>query len=173
MTITPRDLESNPFIIDHDLDHDNDGPLVTDKPRSTHSEDSDSDVDESGLGRELLEKDSRFLDEPFMEEGKAGEEVDDDDDDDEVIAQQGYSYARQSKRSRPRQPKVFIFILCCILLAATAIGILAGHGFNAPLTTYSRKGGARHLTMDHIFNGTFAPSMENIAWVKEGELRRY
>ncbi|KAJ9106205.1 hypothetical protein QFC21_001349 [Naganishia friedmannii] len=160
MTIAPRDLEANPFIIDHDLDHDD--PLATDRPHLTDSEDSDSDVDESTLDRDLLEKDSRFLDEPFMEEGKAGEEVDDDTTD-----QQGYSYPRQSKRSRPRQPKVFIFILSCILLVATAIGILAGHGFNAPLTTYSRKGGTRHLTMDHIFNGTFAPSMENIAWVKE------
>jgi hypothetical protein len=146
------DMESNPFIIDHnsqDGDHHDKPPLS----------DSDSDVDESALHRDYFEKDDRFLDEPALEEGVGlnGDES------------QGYSYPPTSKRTRTRQPKLFIFILLCILLAAAAIGILAGHGFAPASTTYSRKGGSKHLTMDHIFNGTFQPHLENIAWVKEGE----
>lgn len=148
------DMETNPFIIDHDHDsHDGDH----DKPPLS---DSDSDVDESALHRDYFEKDSRFLDEPALEEGHghAGHEEE----------LEGYSYPPTSKRARTRQPKLFMFILFCILLAAAAVGILAGHGFKPASTTYSRKGGSKHLTMDHIFNGTFQPHLENIAWVKEG-----
>lgn len=151
-------MEANPFIIDHDSDDDR--PHNSDKPRP--SSDSDSDVDESALDREFLEKDSRFLDEPAMEEGH----VLDDRSDSEY---QGHAYPSPSKRSRTRQPKMFIFGLCCILLGSAAIGILAGSAFQSSSTTYIRKGGAKHLTMDHIFNGTFSPHLENIAWVKEGE----
>lgn len=141
-------METNPFIID-DSEHDK-APLS----------DSDSEVDESALHRDYFEKDSRFLDEPSMEEGHGHEETDDPE---------GYTYPPMNKRARTRQPKLFIAVLLCILLAATAIGILAGSGFQAPSTTYSRKGGSKHLTMDHIFNGTFSPHIESIAWVKEGE----
>lgn len=145
------DMETNPFIIDHDSqDGDHDKP---------HLSDSDSDVDESALHRDYFEKDSRFLDEPALEEGHGR------DGNDEA---EGYTYPPMSKRTRTRQPKLFIFILFCILLAAAAVGILAGHGFKPASTTYSRKGGSKHLTMDHIFNGTFQPHLENIAWVKEG-----
>lgn len=151
-------MEANPFIIDNDSDDDR--PYNSDKPRP--SSDSDSDVDESALDREFFEKDSRFLDEPAMEEGHGLDERSDPE-------YQGHAYASPSKRSRTRQPKMFIFGLCCILLGSAAIGILAGSAFQSSSTTYIRKGGAKHLTMDHIFNGTFSPHLENIAWVKEGE----
>jgi dipeptidyl aminopeptidase len=151
-------MEANPFIIDHESD---DGrPFHSDKlPLSS---DSDSDVDDSALDREFLEKDSRFLDEPSMEEGHGYEARGDEE-------QEGYAYPTTSKRSRTRQPKMFIFGLLCILLGATAIGILAGTAFQGSHTMYTRKGGSKHLTMDHIFNGTFNPHLENVAWVKEGE----
>lgn len=149
----PRaDMESNPFIIDHDS-QDGDDP-----DHKARISDSDSDIDESALHRDYFEKDDRFLDEPALEEGNGR-------DGDES---QGYTYPPTGKRTRTRQPKLFLFILLCILLAAAAIGILAGHGFAPASTTYSRKGGSRHLTMEHIFNGTFQPHLENIAWVKEG-----
>lgn len=154
----PDRMEANPFIIDHDLDDER--PYNGDKiPLSS---DSDSDVEDSALDREFFEKDSRFLDEPAMEEGHGMEDRTDQE-------QQGYAYPPTTKRSRARQPKMFIFGLFCILLGATAIGILAGSSFQASSTTFTRKGGAKHLTMDHIFNGTFSPHLENVAWVKEGK----
>jgi dipeptidyl aminopeptidase len=29
------------------------------------------------------------------------------------------------------------------------------------------KNGNRHITMDHVFNGTFSAHFKNLAWVKE------
>jgi dipeptidyl aminopeptidase len=57
--------------------------------------------------------------------------------------------------------------LAGILLLAGAVGILAAGSFSAP--AFNKKGGKKHITMDHIFNGTFAPKTKAVAWVKEGE----
>lgn len=34
---------------------------------------------------------------------------------------------------------------------------------------YTVKSGNKHITMDHIFNGTFSPKWVSHSWVKEGE----
>jgi dipeptidyl aminopeptidase len=35
------------------------------------------------------------------------------------------------------------------------------------------KNGNRHITMDHVFNGTFSAHFKNLAWVKEAADARY
>jgi dipeptidyl aminopeptidase len=70
-------------------------------------------------------------------------------------------------RARRRRPRAFIVALAGILLLAGAVGILAAGSFSAP--AFNKKGGKKHITMDHIFNGTFAPKTKAVAWVKEGE----
>lgn len=59
-------------------------------------------------------------------------------------------------------------MLIAIIGVAATIGVLAGWGYSAP--NYAGKGGNKHITMDHIFNGTFRVDSISIDWVKEGEL---
>lgn len=59
-------------------------------------------------------------------------------------------------------------ILIGILGLAAGIGILAGWSYSGP--SFTGKGGNRHLSLDHIFNGTFRVDSVGINWVKEGEL---
>lgn len=56
-----------------------------------------------------------------------------------------------------------------IVLAAT-IGALAGSAYSAP--SYAVVKGRKHITMDHVFNGTFAARTRSLAWVEEGESSR-
>jgi len=44
--------------------------------------------------------------------------------------------------------------LLAIVAVAVVIGIFSAKAFKPP--TYIRKGGSKHITMDHVFNGTFA-----------------
>ena len=48
--------------------------------------------------------------------------------------------------------------------------MLAGWEYSAP--SYGGKGGNKHISMDHIFNGTFRVDSVNIDWVKEGTSAR-
>ena len=53
-----------------------------------------------------------------------------------------------------------------ILGLAALIGILAGIEYTGPVVVRS---GNKHITMDHIFNGTFRVDSLAINWVKEGK----
>jgi dipeptidyl aminopeptidase len=48
---------------------------------------------------------------------------------------------------------------------AAVVGITAGLTYKGSLY---RTHGMRHITMDHIFNGTFTPNDQDIGWVPEG-----
>lgn len=54
-----------------------------------------------------------------------------------------------------------------IVAGAAAIGVLAATWYSAPIT--SIKSGNKHITMDHVFNGTFSPKWAHRNWVDEGE----
>lgn len=47
--------------------------------------------------------------------------------------------------------------------------MLAASGYSVP--SFSSKGGTKHITMDHVFNGTFNAYSKQIDWVKEGRYR--
>jgi dipeptidyl aminopeptidase B len=48
---------------------------------------------------------------------------------------------------------------------AALIGIFAAFSYKG--TSYQVHG-SEHLTMDHIFNGTFAPMSNSVRWIPEG-----
>jgi dipeptidyl aminopeptidase len=50
------------------------------------------------------------------------------------------------------------------------VGAFAGTVYSVP--THLVKSGKQHITMDHIFNGTFGVTTKTLNWVKEGELSR-
>ncbi|KAH8081110.1 dipeptidyl-peptidase [Filobasidium floriforme] len=111
-----------------------------------YSEDS---IDELALDRSVFEKDERFRDEGKMEQGE--------EEEDEFL------YGKVPSRKQPRKP--FIALLLIILALAALIGIFSARSFKAP--TWIKKGGNKHITMDHVFNGTFAIKSKRIDWVKE------
>ncbi|WVQ85041.1 hypothetical protein IAT38_007205 [Cryptococcus sp. DSM 104549] len=108
------------------------------------------------------EKADRFRDDPRMEEGEAagyGEEEGDAD---------GQGYAVEPRRLRPRQKsRKILAVLITIVLFAAAIGGLAASGYSAP--SFSVKGGTKHITMNHVFNGTFNAWVKQLDWVKEAD----
>jgi dipeptidyl aminopeptidase len=57
-------------------------------------------------------------------------------------------------------------VLIGTVAIAAVIGVLAGWSYSAP--SYSIKGGNRHITLDHIFNGTFNAKSISLDWVKQG-----
>jgi len=69
---------------------------------------------------------------------------------------------------RPRKrSKKTLAVLVGILVFAAGIGALSALTYAGP--SYSVVQGNKHMTMDHIFNGTFAPVTKRIDWVKEGK----
>ena len=69
---------------------------------------------------------------------------------------------------RPRRKSTRVLAaLIGVLSLAAVIGVLSGLGYSAPV--FGKKGGSKHITMDHVFNGTFRADFVGIDWVKEGE----
>ncbi|KAH9832495.1 dipeptidyl aminopeptidase [Rhodofomes roseus] len=60
--------------------------------------------------------------------------------------------------------RFLVIALVSLLAVAGVIGIFAAHSYTG--MPY-RIRGTKHITMDHIFNGTFYPTSENILWVPE------
>lgn len=56
-------------------------------------------------------------------------------------------------------------MLVSIIAFAAVIGALAATGYSAP--SYGSKGGTKHITMDHVFNGTFSAKRQGLEWVKQ------
>lgn len=124
-------------------------PLYDDPSSSHHRNSTDSIIDESHLDRDVLEKDPRFL--ADVEEGD------------------GYAYPHPSDHRRrnasKRHSRTFLIALLSIIATAALIGFLSASGFRAPV--YGRKGGDKHITLDHLMNGTFAERVKRVDWVKE------
>ncbi|OXG43509.1 dipeptidyl aminopeptidase [Cryptococcus neoformans Th84] len=104
------------------------------------------------------EKHTAFRDDPTIEQGINAYPDDDD----------GEGYTVESSRTRPRsKSRKILAILVAIIAFAGTIGVLAASGYSVP--SFSSKGGTRHITMDHVFNGTFNAYSKQVDWVKEAE----
>ena len=69
-------------------------------------------------------------------------------------------------KKRPASLKYLIISLVSLIVIAIVIGIFAARSYTG---TPFRVQGVQHLTMDHIFNGTFGVRRSDILWVPEGE----
>jgi dipeptidyl aminopeptidase len=58
-------------------------------------------------------------------------------------------------------------VLVLIVVGAAAIGFLAATWYSAPVSVV--KAGNKHITMDHVFNGTFSANWVQRNWVYEAE----
>ncbi|KZT68663.1 dipeptidyl aminopeptidase [Daedalea quercina L-15889] len=67
-------------------------------------------------------------------------------------------------RKHSSSTRCLVIALTSLLAVAVVIGIFAARSYTG--VPY-RIRGTQHLTMDHMFNGTFYPSRENILWVPE------
>lgn len=67
--------------------------------------------------------------------------------------------------SKRRRPRALVLALVGILLLAASLGSLGASTFSAP--GFTKQGGQRHMTLDHVFNGTFSARSQRIDWVKE------
>ncbi|KAE8542158.1 hypothetical protein D1P53_001641 [Cryptococcus gattii VGV] len=78
--------------------------------------------------------------------------------------EQGYDVPRTRPRTKSRK---ILAVLVAIITFAGIIGVLAASGYSVP--SFSSKGGTKHITMDHVFNGTFNAYSKQIDWVKQAE----
>jgi len=67
-------------------------------------------------------------------------------------------------RKRPASLRFLVISLVSLVTMAAVIGIFAARSYTG--TPY-RIHGTRHITMDHVFNGTFSAKRESILWVPE------
>ncbi|KAL7423958.1 Dipeptidyl peptidase 4 [Cryptotrichosporon argae] len=113
-------------------------------------------------GSDLVYRD-HLEDEPFDKEDTrfdADARMEDGDD------EQGYVV--EPNRLRPRRKSRGIFVvLVGVIGFAAAIGLLAAGGYSVP--SFVAKSGNRHMTLDHVFNGTFNARSQSIDWVREAE----
>ena len=58
-----------------------------------------------------------------------------------------------------------IITLAALVLVAATIGLFAALSYHGPVRTPH---GSAHITMDHVFNGTFSAERQGLAWVPEG-----
>lgn len=126
--------------------------LKASSDRSSISSDGSDIIYRDNIDEPFSEKDQRFTDEPAMEDGE-----------------QGYSVEPRRLRPRKKSRKVLAVLVGIVVLAGT-IGVLAGWGYSAP--SYYGKKGNKHITLDHVFNGTFRVEAVSIDWVKEGMFSR-
>ncbi|CCO31163.1 hypothetical protein BN14_05198 [Rhizoctonia solani AG-1 IB] len=59
-----------------------------------------------------------------------------------------------------------VLSLGSLVLLAVLLGVLAARTYNQTSYRY-RAPGNKHITMDHVFNGTFAADRRSLAWVSE------
>ena len=68
-------------------------------------------------------------------------------------------------KTRPASVRYLVIALVSLVSIAVLIGIFAARSYTG---TAFRIQGVQHLTLDHIFNGTFAAQSRSILWVPEG-----
>lgn len=61
--------------------------------------------------------------------------------------------------------RLFATILIAVILLSGAVGLIAARTYRGVL---QHRAGSRKITIDHIFNGTFASERRSINWVPEG-----
>lgn len=78
----------------------------------------------------------------------------------------GIGYPVEPTRIRPRKTSSRRILAALVLIVggAAAIGVLAAIGYQTPTV----KRGSQHITLDHIYNGTFTPKSQRLSWVSEG-----
>ncbi|KAH9893599.1 dipeptidyl aminopeptidase [Cubamyces lactineus] len=69
-----------------------------------------------------------------------------------------------SGKKRPASVRYLVIALVSLVSVAVLIGIFAARSYTG---TAFRIQGVQHLTLDHIFNGTFAAQSRSILWVPE------
>lgn len=72
------------------------------------------------------------------------------------------------KRRTSTSLRCLIVCLSALVTMATVIGVFAALSYKG--TSYQVHG-SEHITMDHIFNGTFSAHSSFVRWVPEGESR--
>lgn len=83
------------------------------------------------------------------------------------VLSDGHIVGKLIPQLRPRKrSKKTLAVLIGILVFAAGIGALSALTYAGP--AYSVVQGNKHMTMDHIYNGTFSPVTKRIDWVKEG-----
>ena len=69
-------------------------------------------------------------------------------------------------KKRPASLKILIVALALLVSLAVIIGVFAARSYTG--TAFRIQQGVQHLTMDHMFNGTFSAQKKDIHWVPEG-----
>ncbi|KAF8677639.1 Dipeptidyl aminopeptidase [Rhizoctonia solani] len=69
-------------------------------------------------------------------------------------------------RKRMSPLRCLVLSLGSLVLLAVLLGFLAARTYNQTSYRY-RAPGNKHITMDHVFNGTFAADKRSLAWVSE------
>ncbi|KAH9913079.1 dipeptidyl aminopeptidase [Epithele typhae] len=80
------------------------------------------------------------------------------------IEEEGDLVIGKRDKKRPASLKALIIGLFSLISIAVVIGVFAARSYTG---TPFRIQGVRHLTMDHMFNGTFSPHVKSINWVPE------
>ncbi|WVO18103.1 hypothetical protein L204_105805 [Cryptococcus depauperatus] len=121
-------------------------------PRSSSSTEYEDNLDVSPFN----EKNDRFRDDPDMEEGHANI----------YELEENLGSGHRSLQPRRKSRKILV-ILIGIITFAIIIGGLAASGYSVP--SFSFNDGTKRITMDLIFNGTFAAYSKQINWIKEAQ----
>ncbi|OJT13681.1 hypothetical protein TRAPUB_9780 [Trametes pubescens] len=70
-----------------------------------------------------------------------------------------------SRKKRPASVKFLVISLVSLVSVAIIIGIFAARSYTG--TAFRIQQGVQHLTMDHMFNGTFSAQSRGVLWVPE------
>ncbi|KAI0820257.1 dipeptidyl aminopeptidase [Trametes gibbosa] len=70
-----------------------------------------------------------------------------------------------SRKKRPASVRYLIIALASLLSLAIIIGIFAARSYTG--TAFRIQQGVQHLTLDHVFNGTFSAQSKSVHWVPE------
>ncbi|KAI0676150.1 dipeptidyl aminopeptidase [Trametes maxima] len=70
-----------------------------------------------------------------------------------------------SRKKRPASVRFLVIALGSLVTIAVVIGIFAARSYTG--TAFRIQQGVQHITMDHIFNGTFSAQSRSVLWVPE------
>ncbi|KAI0640694.1 dipeptidyl aminopeptidase [Trametes meyenii] len=70
-----------------------------------------------------------------------------------------------SRKKRPASVRFLVIALASLVTIAVVIGIFAARSYTG--TAFHIQQGVQHITMDHVFNGTFSAQSKSVLWVPE------
>ncbi|VDC05083.1 unnamed protein product [Peniophora sp. CBMAI 1063] len=73
-------------------------------------------------------------------------------------------YVGGQEQARWASVRKLIITLAALVAVAATIGLFAALSYHGPVRTPH---GSAHITMDHVFNGTFSAERQGLAWVPE------